>query len=116
MKISLFKATSKKQLHMSLIAGVITIFLILLSPTQDAVSGCAGDCMTCHTNLKGSKEHKSLETCIKCHKASNSKDNLNLFSSTTNSGCGDRCFTCHNEWPKDGYHASLNTCLTCHEK
>lgn len=79
---------------------------------SDAVSGCAGDCMTCHPVLKDSKDHKSLTTCINCHKPASSK----MLSFSNNSGCGDRCFQCHNEWPKDAHHASLNTCLNCHEK
>lgn len=78
---------------------------------QNALSGCAGDCMTCHPKLVGDINHLSLTTCIKCHKPVAQKS-----FSLSNGGCGDRCFQCHAEWPKDGNHASLNTCLNCHEK
>ncbi len=78
---------------------------------QEALSGCAGDCMTCHPKLIGDITHLSLTTCIKCHEPANQK----TFS-LSQGGCGDRCFQCHEEWPKDGNHASLNTCLNCHEK
>ena len=91
---------------------LFTALIILVSGYyQYAVSGCAGDCMTCHPKLIGDMRHLSLTTCIKCHKPSEQKS----FSLSLG-GCGDRCFQCHAEWPKDGNHASLNTCLNCHEK
>ncbi len=87
-----------------------TLIVFFSGYYYNAVSGCAGDCMTCHPKLIGDIRHLSLSTCIKCHKPADTKT---LLSS---GGCGDRCFQCHNEWPKDGNHASLNTCLDCHKK
>ncbi|MCB4204571.1 hypothetical protein LF845_06320 [Deferribacterales bacterium Es71-Z0220] len=87
--------------------GIIGFVLL----TSDSYAGCAGDCMTCHPVLKGSAEHRSLESCIKCHDPAK---NISIVPSNDN-GCGDRCFDCHNEWPKDGYHADLDTCKNCHK-
>lgn len=84
----------------------------VVSISTDAISGCAGDCMTCHPTLENSPEHQSLKTCKNCHNDSKPK----LKISSMNDGCGDRCFMCHNQWPKDGAHASLDNCLECHEK
>jgi hypothetical protein len=78
---------------------------------NDAYSGCAGDCFTCHENLKDSKEHMSLKACINCHDPAK---NISI-SATTSDGCGDNCFDCHESWPKDGYHAPLDTCKDCHK-
>lgn len=80
--------------------------------TTNLNAGCAGDCMTCHSTLKGSTEHRSLESCIKCHNPAN---DISIVPSNDN-GCGDNCFDCHNKWPKDGYHADLDTCIKCHKK
>lgn len=53
---------------------LFTALIILVSGYyQDAVSGCAGDCMTCHPKLIGDMRHLSLTTCIKCHKPSEQK-------------------------------------------
>jgi len=83
--------------------------------TTDAISGCEGDCMTCHPELESSPEHQSLKTCITCHNSE--KKSLKIFSSVqVDSGCGTRCFVCHSEWPLDSYHKPLDTCLQCHEK
>ncbi len=87
------------------------LIILISGYYQNAVSGCAGDCMTCHPKLIGDINHLSLTTCIKCHKPVADK----AFS-LSQGGCGDICFQCHAEWPKDGNHASLNTCLNCHEK
>ena len=86
--------------------------IIFFSLDSAVISGCAGDCMTCHPTLEKSKDHQSLKNCILCH--SPAKPKLTLFSS--NDGCGDRCFMCHSQWPKDGAHADLNNCLKCHDK
>jgi len=77
-------------------------------------AGCAGDCMTCHPKLKGSKDHIALTTCIKCHTPASKK--LFEFGSSNNEGCGDNCFDCHKEWPKDGNHAPMLKCENCHKK
>ena len=97
-------------------AGIIILFFASLiiffsGYYQEAVSGCAGDCMTCHPKLIGDITHLSLTTCVKCHEPAK-QDKFSL----SKGGCGDRCFQCHEEWPKDGNHASLNTCLDCHNK
>lgn len=64
---------------------LFTALIILVSGYyQDAVSGCAGDCMTCHPKLIGDMRHLSLTTCIKCHKPSEQKS----FSLSLG-GCGD---------------------------
>ncbi|MGE4267950.1 MAG: cytochrome c3 family protein [Deferribacterales bacterium] len=76
-------------------------------------AGCAGDCMTCHPKLKGSKDHVALTTCIKCHTPTNKK--LFEFGSSSE-GCGDNCFDCHKQWPKDGNHAPMLKCESCHKK
>lgn len=84
----------------------------VLSLSTNAISGCEGDCMTCHPSLEDSPEHQSLKTCKTCHNSS--KPQIKISSNVN--GCGERCFMCHGEWPKDGAHASLDTCLECHEK
>jgi len=76
-----------------------------------AYAGCAGDCMTCHQKLVGSKEHNSLTACIKCHDPAK---NISIVTQS-GEGCGNNCFDCHNQWPKDGYHADLDTCKNCHK-
>lgn len=103
---------TKRKFSAGIFVMLAAALIILVSGYyQDAVSGCAGDCMTCHPKLIGDINHLSLTTCIKCHKPVTDK----TFS-LSQGGCGDRCFQCHEEWPKDGNHASLNTCLNCHEK
>lgn len=88
------------------------IFVGLFALTVYA--GCAGDCMTCHPKLKGSKDHIALTTCIKCHTPASKK--LFEFGSSNKEGCGDNCFDCHKEWPKDGNHAPMLKCENCHKK
>ena len=44
------------------------LIILISGYYQNAVSGCAGDCMTCHPKLIGDINHLSLTTCIKCHK------------------------------------------------
>lgn len=103
---------TKRKFSAGIFIMLSAALIILISGYyQDAVSGCAGDCMTCHPKLAGDINHLSLTTCIKCHKPAAQKS-----FSLSKGGCGDRCFQCHAEWPKDGNHASLNTCLNCHEK
>lgn len=103
---------TKRKFSAGIFIMLSAALIILISGYyQNAVSGCAGDCMTCHPKLIGDINHLSLTTCIKCHKPVAEK----AFS-LSQGGCGDRCFQCHAEWPKDGNHASLNTCLNCHEK
>ena len=103
---------TKRKFSAGIFIMIFTSVIILVSGDyQDAVSGGAGDFMTCHPKLIGEMRSLSLTTCIKCHKPSEQKS----FSLSLG-GCGDRCFQCHAEWPKDGNHASLNTCLNCHEK
>lgn len=103
---------TKRKFSAGIFVMLSAALIILVSGYyQNAVSGCAGDCMTCHPKLIGDINHLSLTTCIKCHKPVADK----AFS-LSQGGCGDRCFQCHAEWPKDGNHASLNTCLNCHEK
>ncbi len=103
---------TKRKFSAGIFIMLSAALIILISGYyQNAVSGCAGDCMTCHPKLIGDINHLSLTTCIKCHKPVADK----AFS-LSQGGCGDRCFQCHAEWPKDGNHASLNTCLNCHEK
>lgn len=93
-------------------AGLITIGITTLSVTE-AQAGCAGDCMTCHENLKSSKEHKPLETCIECHEASQ-PNSLAIVAPEDTGSCGNDCFHCHNFWPNTPEHKPLDTCQTCH--
>ena len=93
----------------------MTLIFFNLSTTT-AISGCEGDCMTCHVDLSDNSDHQSLKTCVHCHSESNKKS-LDLFTgASVEGGCGARCFTCHVDWPQDSAHISLDTCLNCHEK
>ncbi|XOB66313.1 hypothetical protein ACMC5R_06015 [Deferribacteres bacterium DY0037] len=78
-----------------------------------AHAGCAGDCMTCHPQLEGDKDHLALTTCIQCHKPVS--EQIFQLGGGGSEKCGNDCFQCHNQWPQNGNHAPLDTCRNCHD-
>ncbi|MEC9491592.1 hypothetical protein [Flexistipes sp.] len=111
---------TKRLAFIGLCAAIYLGIVVFGVVGNKAYAGCAGDCMSCHAELKNSEEHKSLKTCIDCHDPAEKKPDLSADSLLNmprgDEGCGENCFECHDQWPKDGYHAPLETCQNCHNK